>query len=59
VNEGGEVSRNGAPLCKGFREENFQGGLLYWGPRKISEVRPLGKWRGSFFLGPSYLEEFL
>jgi hypothetical protein len=30
-----EGSRNSAFLCKGFHEEDLEGGRLYWRPRKI------------------------
>jgi hypothetical protein len=33
MNEGG--SRNVASLSEGLHERNLEGGLLYWGPRKI------------------------
>ena len=32
MNEG---SGNGASLCEGFHEQDLEGGLLHWGPRKI------------------------
>ena len=66
-----EGSRYGASLCEGFHKGGPKGGLLYWGPWKICQVRlgnghlfpqrPLfwGTWRSASILGPSYLEEFL
>ena len=36
-----EVSSNGAPLCEGFHEGDLEGGLLYWGTRKIRFLRDM------------------
>jgi len=36
-----EVSSNGAPLCEGFHEGDLEGGLLYWGTRKMRFLRDM------------------
>ena len=62
--------RGGASLCEGFHVGDLEGGLLYWGPRKIEQGSEMGVCfcggpafgecgGGTSFLGPSYLEEFL
>jgi len=63
MNEGG-LWKRGVSVCGSSMMGNLQGGLLYWGPRKICQVRlwkwasvsigvPFwGKWGEVPFLGP-------
>ena len=34
-------SSGGASLCKGFHEGDLEGGLLYWGTRKMRFLRDM------------------
>jgi hypothetical protein len=34
-------SRGGASLCEEFHEGNLEGGLLYWGTRKVRFFRDM------------------
>jgi hypothetical protein len=34
-------STGGAPVCEGFQEGNLEGGLLYWGIRKMRFLRDM------------------
>jgi hypothetical protein len=36
-----ERSSGGASLCKGFHEGNLEGGLLYWGTRRMRVLRDM------------------
>jgi len=36
-----EGSSGGASLCKGFHEGDFEGGLPYWGIRKMRFLRDM------------------
>jgi len=36
-----EGSSDGASLCEGFHEEDLEGGLLYWGTRKMRFLRDM------------------
>ena len=49
-----EGSSGGASFCKGFHEGDLQGGLLYWGTRKMRfflEICKLHCKRASVFIG--------
>jgi hypothetical protein len=36
-----EGSSGGASLCEGFHEGDLEGGLLYWGTRKMRFLRDM------------------
>jgi len=36
-----EGSSGGASLCEGFHEGGLEGGLLYWGTRKMRFLRDM------------------
>jgi hypothetical protein len=58
-----EGSNNRASISEGLHQGDVEGGLLYWGPQKICQVRlwkwvsasivalHLGNMEGRFFLG--------
>jgi len=48
-----EGSSGGASLCEGFHEVDLEGGLLYWGTRKMRFLRDMQNalQRASLFIG--------
>jgi hypothetical protein len=41
IDEWRRASSGGASLCEGFREGDLEGGLLYWGTRKMRFLRDM------------------